>query len=336
MQTLLLSKPGTGLRVSDRELLVVESGEVSARYRPYRTGFDQVLIEENGGFVTFAALRWLSAQGISFAGVRFNGNLDFVTIPSAPTSGPVKVAQARVAASSSRSLALAHALVRARIAGHAVVLGRPTVNPRLPLPGDLLHLRGYEGRVTDQYFRALGIRVAELWPDSGYTRRSKSGSTGNSMNAVDGPNCLLNFGFAVLASRVLTATVRAGFDPSVSFYHEASARGNTPPLVRDLIEPFRFLAELAVLDTLRAEKFQGRDFQATSDFVLRLGSRAKQTLLAKLSGRLNRKVRYGDTRRTYETIMVREFGRLAEHICGPLNNRFSFKVPLDSSMVHQR
>jgi CRISPR/Cas system-associated endonuclease Cas1 len=119
MQTLLLSKPGTGLRVSDRELLIVESGKVSARYRPYRTGFDQVLIEENGAFDTFSALRWLSAQGISFAGVRYNGILDFATVPSAPTSGPVKVAQARVAASPPRSLAVAQALVRARNAAEA-------------------------------------------------------------------------------------------------------------------------------------------------------------------------------------------------------------------------
>lgn len=336
MQALLLSRRGTRLRVDDRELLVVEPrGAVNAvvgRYKPYRADFDQVLVEENGGYITFGALRWLSVQGISFAGVEFNGRLTFATVPSAPSSGPVKLAQYRAANDERRRLAIAHALVRARLGSAAAVVNKSLYDANRPMPKDFEQLRGFEGRAEDVFMREYAHLVNAVWPESGFDVRA--GTSRLNQNAVNGPNCLLNFGFAVLSARVLTALVRAGFDPLIPFYHRPGWAEHNPPLARDLIEPFRFLVELAVLDTLRAKKFSGRDFTVTSALVFRLGSEAKRLLLDRLAARLNRKTRYGGTLRTAETIMLREFGRLADHVKGPAT-RFEFQLPV-AEMVGRR
>ena len=97
---------------------------------------------------------------------------------------------------------------------------------------DSIHsLRGYEGSIGAQYFRALpdlisGEAGAEMKPD-GRTRRPP----------CDRCNAILSFGYALLLRDVMNAILVVGLDPSLGFYHQP--RSQAAPLALDLMELFR-------------------------------------------------------------------------------------------------
>lgn len=61
---------------------------------------------------------------------------------------------------------------------------------------------------------------------------------------AEGPNALLNYGYAVLRAATARAIVAAGLHPSLSLHH--SSGGDALALADDLMEPFRPTIDLAV------------------------------------------------------------------------------------------
>jgi CRISPR-associated protein Cas1 len=66
----------------------------------------------------------------------------------------------------------------------------------------------------------------------------------------DGVNALLNYGYAVLRAATARAIVAAGLHPGLGVFHRHP--NNAMPLADDLMEPFRPVMDVAVLDLLRA------------------------------------------------------------------------------------
>jgi CRISP-associated protein Cas1 len=67
---------------------------------------------------------------------------------------------------------------------------------------------------------------------------------------ADGANALLNYGYTVLRGATARAIVAAGLHPGLGIFHRHPQ--NTMPLADDLMEPFRPLVDLAVLDIMRS------------------------------------------------------------------------------------
>jgi CRISP-associated protein Cas1 len=117
-------------------------------------------------------------------------------------------------------------------------------------------LRGYEGSVGAQYFKALPHLIsteagAAMKPD-GRTRRPPR----------DRCNALLSFGYALLMKDVLNAILVVGLDPSLGFYHQP--RSQAHPLALDLMELFRVpLVDLPVLASINRRQWDEDD-----DFVI--------------------------------------------------------------------
>ena len=63
-----------------------------------------------------------------------------------------------------------------------------------------------------------------------------------------GPNALLNYGYAVLRAATARAIVAAGLHPGLGIFHRHPL--NAMPLADDLMEPFRPLIDLKVVDLL--------------------------------------------------------------------------------------
>ena len=63
---------------------------------------------------------------------------------------------------------------------------------------------------------------------------------------LDGPNAQLNYGYTVLRSAAARAVMAAGLHPTLAIHHRN--RGNPMRLVDDLMEPFRPLVDLMVLE----------------------------------------------------------------------------------------
>ena len=102
-------------------------------------------------------------------------------------------------------------------------------------------IRGREGSAGRQYFAALSQALPEAWQFQGRSSRP----------AADGFNALLNYGYALLYSRVEKALMVAGLDPFTGFLHRDDY--NQLSMVYDFIEPYRVWVEEVVM-----QQFLGR------------------------------------------------------------------------------
>lgn len=95
-------------------------------------------------------------------------------------------------------------------------------------------IMGLEGMASRYYFEALSFLLPEKWRFSGRSRNP----------AKDEFNCLLNYGYGVLYSKVEKACIIAGLDPYVGFNHTDDY--NKKSLVFDLIEMYRVYIDRTV------------------------------------------------------------------------------------------
>ncbi|MBK1700189.1 CRISPR-associated endonuclease Cas1 [Thiococcus pfennigii] len=115
---------------------------------------------------------------------------------------------------------------------------------KLPNTADMTRVRGLlmsiEGRAASRYWDAFGLL---LGADAGFPGRRHQ-------DAEDPVNQMLNYGYAILQSRVQLALLRAGLNPQVSFLH--ALQPGKPTLVYDLMEEFRAqVVDRAVLGLVR-------------------------------------------------------------------------------------
>ncbi len=108
------------------------------------------------------------------------------------------------------------------------------------LEGTLDELRGkilgIEGMASRNYFGALSFLMSAKWRFNGRSRNP----------AQDGFNCLLNYGYGILYSKVEKACIIAGLDPYVGFNHTDDY--NKKSLVFDLIEMYRIYIDRTVFN----------------------------------------------------------------------------------------
>nr|WP_048181274.1 CRISPR-associated endonuclease Cas1 [Methanosarcina sp. MTP4] len=104
------------------------------------------------------------------------------------------------------------------------------------LEGKRNSIMGLEGMASRHYFEALNFLMPDDWKFNGRSRNP----------AQDGFNCLLNYGYGVLYSKVEKACIIAGLDPYVGFNHTDNY--NKKSLVFDLIEMYRVYADRTVFN----------------------------------------------------------------------------------------
>lgn len=157
---------------------------------------------------------------------------------------------------------------------------RPDWRPRL---------LGAEGAGAAAYFGAL--RQAKLLPES-FEKRTGRGAT-------EVTNAALNFGYAMLQTRVWSTLVNAGLEPFAGILHED--RPGRPALVLDLMEEHRaFLVDRVVI-TLR----QLLERRGKFDDVVRA------RLVQAVGSMFTRRIAYRGRRLRIETVLQRQAYRLA-------------------------
>ncbi|PTB87641.1 type II CRISPR-associated endonuclease Cas1 [Pseudidiomarina aestuarii] len=121
-------------------------------------------------------------------------------------------------------------LVQAKIEAQAAVL-QITGKPHVPVGSLIRHVKSgdpenIEAQAAQRYWQLMF---------GNDFRRNRFG---------DGPNGLLNYGYAVLRAATARAVIAAGLHPSLGLHHRSGA--NPMNLVDDLIEPFRPITDLIV------------------------------------------------------------------------------------------
>ena len=125
---------------------------------------------------------------------------------------------------------------------------------------------GIEGAAARQYWAALRSTIDER---ARFERRESQG-------AEDLVNSMLNYGYALLESRVWTAVERAGLHPYGGFLH--ADRPGKHSLVLDLMEPWRCIIDDAVFSIISRSK---------SRLPASFDSRFRKDLLREVINRFN-------------------------------------------------
>ncbi|MBL7112188.1 MAG: CRISPR-associated endonuclease Cas1 [Bacteroidales bacterium] len=96
--------------------------------------------------------------------------------------------------------------------------------------------RGWEGSCSRKYFECINRHLPEQYR---FERRSQH-------PALDMFNSLLNYAYGMLYGKIESALIRAGIDPFLGLFHRDEY--NRPVFVYDVIEVFRYWADITVIN----------------------------------------------------------------------------------------
>ena len=296
----VLTLYGYGIRISMQSgHLQIEDGIADDRYKlrlpRVNHKLKRLVCIGDDGFITLAALRWLSEVGASFVMLDRIGKVRVITGPTSPSESRLRRAQA-IALGNGTASQIARELIEAKLLGQELLtrekLRAPSVadsiaalRARLSETDNLNVIRGIESRAAAAYWdmwrevpvtfpRKDADRVPAHWTTFG-TRHSPL--TGGPRLAVNPANALLNYTNAVAESECRLAAVACGLDPGLGFLHTDTA--NRDSLALDLIETIRPSIEAWLLDWLLREPLRKSDFAESTDGNCTLSS----ALCSKLS-----------------------------------------------------
>ena len=235
----------------------------------------------NDGFITLAALKWLSDVGASFVMLDRLGTVRVITGPASSSEARLRRAQA-LAVSNGNATKIARELISAKLAGQEMLIREKLQNirtgdsiaalqVRLVDTSDLAAIRGIESRAAALYWNAWR-EVSILFPRKDENRvpshwlifgARHSPLTGGPRLSVNPANSLLNYINAVAESECRLAACVCGLDPGLGVLHTDTA--NRDSLALDLIEPIRPSIELWLLDWLMREPLKRSDFFEAAD-----------------------------------------------------------------------
>lgn len=279
--------------------------------------------------ITEPAVHELMKREIPIAHVSQGGWLQGVTEGLPHKNILLRQQQFRIADDPRASLAIARALVRAKILNQRVLLRR-NGGDDLPRPvldelrraardaqraADLDTLLGHEGRAARTYF---GSFQRMLRPQGGRDVRFDF-ETRSRRPPRDPVNALLSFAYSMLTREWLAVCRTVGFDPYLGYLHKP--RYGRPALALDLMEPFRPL----IADSVVIRVINNGEVRA-SHFVERLGavgltSYGRRAFLDTFEQRLTQEIVHPvfgyrcDYRRVFEV----EARLLARHLTGELH-----------------
>ena len=272
---------GYGIHVGvDRGHLLLEDGIGAERKRTRLPrvghGLKRLVVIGSDGMVSLAALRWLADQDAAFVMLERDGSVLVTTGPVRPSDSRLRRAQS-TASQSGTALKIARELIDKKLAGQERVaryklLATQTADTIARYRAELAQadspevIRQVEAQAAGAYWsawRTLPItfprkdeqRVPAHWRVFG-TRVSPL--TGSPRLAVNPPNAILNYLYAVLESESRLAATSLGMDPGLGVLHvDAPARDS---LACDLMEAIRpqidgFLVDWVTREPLRREWF---------------------------------------------------------------------------------
>jgi CRISPR-associated endonuclease Cas1 len=287
---------GTSVRV-DRGHFVVEDGIGSlrryARFPRVGHGLKRLVVVGSDGIVSLAALRWLADQDAAFVMLDRNGSVLATTGPVCPSDARLRRAQA-LAHQSGTALRIARELIGRKLTGQEQLIREKLressiadaigqARAAVKIAATITAVRQLEAQAAHAYWsawRALPVnfpqrdvrRVPDHWRIFG-TR--KSPLTDSPRLAVNPPNAMLNYLYALLESESRLALAALGLDPGMGVLHVDTPSRDS--LACDLMEAVRPQVDVYLLDWITREPLRREWFFEQRDGNCRLmGSFAAQ------------------------------------------------------------
>jgi CRISPR-associated endonuclease Cas1 len=249
----------------------VEFNELRAYYndnRPFsRVPIDQVrdLIVLGPANLSGRAIDELSERGCHVLLASDSGHLRSVLMAETPLEGAESITrQVQAASDGSRRLAIARALVVAKLRNYATLAATAPRGKDCPNPAPRITELVVNAEAADSIESLLGFEgaAAAAWYGNlgGYLHRDFRFDRRVAPRATDPTNVLLNIGFTFLYRYLMLMIRQVGLSPAIGFLHVSRAGHAT--LASDLQEPFRHLIDRAVIQA--THELRPRDFQAVN------------------------------------------------------------------------
>jgi len=146
-------------------------------------------------------------------------------------------------------------------------------------------------------------------------------------NASDPVNLALNYAYGVLEGECRAAINSVGLESSVGFLHETSGYQTEQSLVYDLQEPFRWIADVVVVEAFESGVLDVPDFYFMGDdYRYRFEVEAKQRFLDILRERFNFGVRYNGHMLRWDTVVEQKAVELSRYLVGR-TSKLNFSDP---------
>jgi CRISPR-associated endonuclease Cas1 len=272
---------GYGIRAQvERGHLILEDGigpnRRKARLARVGHGLRRLVVIGSDGMVSLSALRWLADQNAAFVMLNRDGTVLATTGPVSPSDVRLRRAQS-LAHQSDLALRIARELIDQKLRGQEHVIRKYFPNSlatesiakariQLMKAKSSDDIRVFESRGASAYWGAwhnvaVGFprvdipRIPEHWLKFG---SRMSPLTTSSRLAVNPPNAMLNYLYAILESKARLALAALGLDPGMGVLHNDLRSRDS--LACDLMEPIRpqvdgYLLDWLIQDPLKREWF---------------------------------------------------------------------------------
>ena len=293
-------------------------------------GIDAVVLLGSGQ-ITSDALAACVRRDVRVASLRRSGALRFVV--GGPMSGNVHLRMAQHAAvlSDEHSLAIARAVVAAKVQSSRKMLLRwsreaksPNHRQRLQRRAEMLaerisrvhstdsghHLRGLEGDAARIYFRGLGQHLENTGLRfSARTRRPPR----------DPVNALMSFCYGLLTAELVGSINAVGLDHQLGFLHRP--RAGRPSLALDLAEELRPLTDRFAVALLMHRQLGAGQFVRTPGGAVYLTDDGRDTVLKSWEAHKETPIPHGILRRPVErwALPTVQATLLARHLRGDID-----------------
>jgi CRISPR-associated endonuclease Cas1 len=282
---------GYGINVHvDRGHLSIQDGigtnRREARLPRVGHGLRRLVVIGSDGMVSLAALRWLADQDAAFVMLDRDGSVLVTTGPVRPSDARLRRAQS-LAHQSGTALRIARELIDQKLAGQetlardalrdptsaqAIASARAALTKATTIEG-IRYLEAHAGLAYWSAWRSVPVifpradvcRVPDYWRTFGTRQSPLSGSP---RLAVNPPNAILNYLYAVLESEARLAIAALGLDPGLGFLHFDSRTRDS--LACDLMEPVRPKIDAYLLDWISRESLRREWFFEQRDGNCRL------------------------------------------------------------------
>jgi len=275
---LYLQEPGAHVGKRSEHLVVRKDG-VEIQRVPI-AAVHQVVVFGNVQ-VSTQALECLATLEVPVVYLTGHGRFIAALQPAPTKNVKLRVNQVRLFSDPHKALALARAVVRAKVNNQRTLLMRSLRSRALDEPSgndsirgsdepaaqemaDLLTrldrivdpavLLGTEGQAAALYFSQFKRMLKAESPGREFDFKTR-----NRRPPRDPVNALLSFAYAMLLKDCFSAVCTVGFDPYFGFYH--ASRHGKPSLALDLMEEFRaIIADSVVLTLVNTGSVRPRDF----------------------------------------------------------------------------
>ena len=300
--------------------------------------------------ISLAALRWLSKHNIPVFFLDFDGAIISSILPPTPVKADLRAAQFQASNDSQKKLTIAKALVQAKIARSIQVLDwlaerydieqqvrmAKAEAEKLSKAATVPETRTVEGRTALRYWETFKKILPEWLHFQGRM------TTSHNNNASDPFNATLNYGYGFLKIECRIAVNTIGLEPAVGFLHEIASAQTAESLVYDLEEPFRFLADLCVIQAFESGMLRPQDFAFTrDDYLYRIQWDGRMRLRDSLKEAFNSGVNYRGRMLKWDTVIEQKTLELGRFLTGKSPSiDFSDPVPslerIDSKAMREK